>query len=348
MAAQKVFHYYSVITCPKFSLMLLRGQSSITKRCAQMYCKKYFSTLNYHNLSSLSCSFHTSFNSQKTLDLDVETTMSSTQMTSAIRQEASTIDKMALSVSDETIARCIRFFEGIEMSPPNIRSLLTSHPEIFWVEGTNQDMVLTFLSAYGLSNNHLCKVFKKFPAILELSTEKLDLVIENLRQIGIYSQNLPQLISDYPEIFLLSSNAIQKRSKQLRYLFKTVDVVMLIRKSPGILCEDWDNIEKKFHYVFGTMGITQPQIRYSNLFSYSLEHIQTRHLWVERCGLFRKFKAKEEKRLNPRLSSIIDTSDQDFAKKFGDMTVQEYKTFCKLVRNQIDRTDELSDLEEDE
>lgn len=347
--AVRHFFYCPLFVFPKFFKAPSLGSSLITKQRALIYCRLFssFTCLNtpMSNVSCLSYTQSFSTSSQNMLEIDAEITMSTKQMASAIQQEASAIDKMVLSLSEQDISKCIRFLEGIEMPPTNIQKLLASHPEILWIEEKTWEVILTFLSTYGLSNDILCQILEKFPTILQLPPRALNSVIESLRQIGIYDQSLQQIIKTYPEIFLLSPSTITKRTKQLGLLFKMDDVLLLIRKSPLILAENWENIEKKFHYVFGTMGITQPQMRHSNLFSYSLEHIQIRHLWVERCGFFKKCKAKEDKKLNPRLDLIIDSSDQNFAKKFGNMTLKEYKTFSKLVQNQIS---EHSDSEDEE
>ena len=347
MAVRHFFHH-SLLTYSKFCKSPSLQNSVITKQCVYRYWKA-FPLPNYFRVSPITCHICVSnfcSNSQKSLNIDAEIVMSPTQMISTIQQEASATNKMVFSISEEAICKYIKILEDINMPPANIMKLAISYPDILWVKENKWESILTFLSSYGLSNDQLCQILENFPNILQLSPGNLNLVIDSIRKIGIYDRNLPLIITSYPEIFLVSPTAILKRSKQLRSLFKTDDAILLIRKSPLILVEDWENVEKKFHYVFAVMGITQPQMRYSHLFSYSLEHIQTRHLWVERCGFFKKLKAKEDKKLNPRLSMIIDSSDQEFAKKFGNMTLKEYKTFYKLVQSQIDNSED-SDLEDE-
>ena len=130
---------------------------------------------------------------------------------------------------------------------------------------------------------------------------------------------------------------INARLKTLQELFKSDDVLELTIKSPQIIFEDFETIQEKFDYVFHTMGISQRQMVFSNMFNYSLRHIQTRHAFLERAGFFKKIKKdKGEINTNPLLQDIVGLSDKTFARKFGDMTELDYQTFTKYFALEIE------------
>ncbi|XP_036366580.1 transcription termination factor 4, mitochondrial isoform X3 [Octopus sinensis] len=254
----------------------------------------------------------------------------------SIKEKATHVDKMIASVPDKTICSYITILEGLNMPLDGIKALLGDNPELLKIPVKNWQNVLKTLNDYGIKNKPMLKTLHNYPLILGQNPNQLSTVFNSLRTLKISDNSLRQMITHNPEIVSFEPNLLVKRARELQTLFKMDDVILFIRKSPHILTEDWEMIRKKFNYVFSEMGITQPQMRYSNLFHHSLDHIRTRHLWVYRTGFFKKSKHKEEKQLNPRLDTILDLSDKEFAEKFGNMSKKDYQTFCKLLQQEIE------------
>lgn len=262
----------------------------------------------------------------------------------SIKERGTHIDKMIASVPDQTICSYITILEGLNMPLDEIKTFLGENPELLKISVRNWQNILQTLNDHGIKNKPLLKTLHNYPLILGQKPRQLSTVFNSLRTLKISDNSLRQMITYNPEIVSFEPNKLVERARKLQTLFKMDDVIFLIRKSPGILIEDWEVIMKKFNYVFSEMGITQPQMRYSNLFCHSLDHIRTRHLWVYRTGFFKKSKHKEEKQLNPRLDTILDLSDKKFAEKFGNMSNRDYQTFRKLLQQEIeDNSDDDDD-----
>ncbi|GAB1602056.1 transcription termination factor 4, mitochondrial-like [Argonauta hians] len=258
-----------------------------------------------------------------------------TEMVSGIKEKASTIDKMVLSIPDATVCRYISILANLKMPADKIKVFLGDNPEVLRIPLDNWQTVLDTLHNNGIKKQPLLKTLKNYPLILGENPKKLSRIFDGLRMLKISDNSLRQIISHQPGIVSLEQNMLLQKARKLQGLFKVDDVIFLIRKSPSILLDDWDTIQEKFHYVFSEMGITQPQMRHSNIFGHSLDHIRTRHLWVSRSGFFKKSKHKEDQDLNPRLGKILDTSDKEFASRFGNMSVRDYRTFRKLLHQEI-------------
>lgn len=113
--------------------------------------------------------------------------------------------------------------------------------------------------------------------------------------------------------------------------------------SPEVTIQSEQILEKKFKYLIEKMRIEIPEIVDSNVFSYDLEFIKIRHVFMERLGLYKvkslKKDAKNDKNTNPRLSKIVDSPNKRFATKLCYVTLEEYEVFQELLKREWERKD---------
>ena len=93
----------------------------------------------------------------------------------------------------------------------------------------------------------------------------------------------------------------------------------------------------KFQYVFFRMGITDnAEMTQAKIFKYPLAHIRCRHLALERLGLYAPpdnrgcFSTK-----NPKLTRIVDSTDNRFAEKVADISVEELQAFGRTLLEEV-------------
>lgn len=208
--------------------------------------------------------------------------------------------------------------------------------------------VVDILLEYGLKKEDITYVLDKHPNIIHKTKKEILLKIQMLQNEGLGIDTIMRMIGKQPALLDEDLSGLPQRIEDLKYLFKTKDTFRLLEKSPVLLYCHFDYIRERFNYVFTEMGISQPQMRYSALFSYSMEHIHARHMFLVRAGFFKKLKKKEGQRdFNPKLDQILDTSDEVFVKTFGNMSLTDYETFKKLLAKDRVVLKEVEDYTDD-
>lgn len=109
--------------------------------------------------------------------------------------------------------------------------------------------------------------------------------------------------------------------------------------SPNLIKENEAAIEDRYQYLTSIMRIEVPEIVKSEVFSKSLEEIKTRHMFLDRLGLFkpRSIRADpDEPTKNHRLYQIVDSSDKSFATKIARVSLFEWEVFQDLYRKELE------------
>lgn len=258
-----------------------------------------------------------------------------------------TMEKNGKIRDKDTLVGCIKHMFSLRLSPDQVEEFFTEdEEEIFWSDGFIP--VTDLLYRNGLTGRRICRLVTKHPKLLEISPDSIKQRMEHFRNLGFTSSDILQVIERCPEIIAFPMKNMNARIKELEALFKTEDVRELVKKSPTVLFDGMSVIKAKFHYVFDVMGITQRQMMNSRLFSYTLKHIQRRHIFLVRSGFYKERKKKGEINPNPFLSDIIDIPDEHFVRKYGKMSLLDYRAFCVLFDREIqqhvtDTDDEESD-----
>lgn len=211
---------------------------------------------------------------------------------------------------------------------------------------SNMKCLIECLVTYGFQPFQAIRIISNLPHLQEISAEVLMNSLKDLHQFGFTVDDVIEIVVNHPVILEKDVATISQRISDLKQRFKTSDTLTLIKTTPDLLFCDFSYIQDRFNYVFHEMGITQRQMMYSKLFTYPMEHIHTRHMFVVRAGYFRKVKSKDMQiSNNPTLDTILDLSDDEFVKKFGKMSVTDYHTFKKLLLRENNILKELENEE---
>ena len=248
-----------------------------------------------------------------------------------ILNNASKVDKNAQSLPLHMIQRKIRTLLDFGFLENEIRSILSSN--IGLLHESKLPEFITFLNEYGFQNSDIVKLLQSWDGSLNVNAQKkIETMYNTLLSFGLSNNQSLSLLAHNSQILSMSTRQVISRLNSLKELFKTQDVFTVVLKSPAVLLGDWETFHKTFEYVFHEMKITQPQMVKSQVFDSPLSHVKSRHLFLSRSGQWFTGKLRQgEKSPNPRLSEIVDTADGHFAKKFGNMGVWDYKTFCRLL-----------------
>lgn len=120
--------------------------------------------------------------------------------------------------------------------------------------------------------------------------------------------------------------------------------------SPNILIDSQHIINAKINYFDKNMRVDVTDVTKSTAFAHDLRTIETRHVFLERLGLYKKRSLKAdplEQSKNPRMHRIMDTTDDEFAEKVCSVTIDEFEVFKVLYEKEMNQRQSSNDDEND-
>ena len=204
---------------------------------------------------------------------------------------------------------------------------MTSVSRLLLQHGFGTGVVVSVLSKLPVKYHEDRPAFQHLPSLLDDS-------LMRLRTSNVFSEGtLINMLLISPAVLFTDIYTVLETHERLKQLFTSQHSTAIISKFPEIITQQWDVVEEKFNYAYFDMGCHQKEIVRSNLFSHTLEHIQDRHLFIFRTGNFvHSSKEPVETRLNPniKLSSIVDSSLEDFVQLCGVSDPEEFYAFLNI------------------
>ena len=175
---------------------------------------------------------------------------------------------------------------------------------------------------------------KDCPEIYQCSLEEVDRWVSLLLHHSFTRKDIEKLIKGFPWIFLID---IEKTIKVLHLIQENMEISRLELPrlcvgAPCVLFDDFEVTVDKHNYFFYTIGYKNlGEVFKSNVFAFSLEHIEQRHLFLSRRGqYFQYYRDGTVKRPNPSVTKAFCSSDEFFCEKVAKCDLNEYKLFQKV------------------
>merc|ERR1712168_229899 len=125
--------------------------------------------------------------------------------------------------------------------------------------------------------------------INKINCKNIIMALDVFRCCGFPAEDAQKLICYSPIFLSLTQNEIETRLNDLVTYFSKKYVYQLVANSPSTLIESWEDIESRIEYITRVMGLPIKSILATPyFFSYSLQHIKTRHVLLQRMGLYVK------------------------------------------------------------
>ncbi|KAL7028774.1 hypothetical protein ACKWTF_005989 [Chironomus riparius] len=242
----------------------------------------------------------------------------------------------------------------------NVNELLTVAPELSRYPAEQWEKSFNTLRRIGFNANKFAHMASQHPKILIKSEDKLSTAMNQWRAFNFGEKLTFQLLERYPE--LLDVRNFHLTNANLGVINSFVgqkNGYKVLRNSPNVATEQTDLLKEKIEYLQDVMRVDPVEVYKSDVFSYDLLKIKTRHMFLERLGMYFKKKQGDkndahEINKNPKLSKIVDSSDKRFATKLCHVTLEEYETFVDIYKEEIDKIEGRyqepyeQELEEDE
>ncbi|XP_019398582.1 PREDICTED: transcription termination factor 4, mitochondrial [Crocodylus porosus] len=207
------------------------------------------------------------------------------------------------------------------------------------------------LMLLGLYPNSVLRLLQGSPDMLRMSVKQLRDRGEHLRQLGLSEGHLKHVLSHCPTIFTLPGKKIDAivRLFKEKCLFTAEQVTEILRSCPNVLLKEPSDLEYKFQYVFFRMGVKHKDVVKSGFFQAPFAVIRSRHVFLERRGLYQTPDKKGQTQvINVKLKDIIRLSDKDFLAQVACASLEEYDVFKKLLAQEEEEEDRDSEDEDED
>lgn len=178
------------------------------------------------------------------------------------------------------------------------------------------------------------------PSLLHRKHESIIQSLETWRSSQFGEKLVLILIEKYPQLLDITDESdINIKIENLKkYAGGVKNVWRLFLNSPNLIVDKIRTTDIKIAYLTDVMNVDVAEVVKSSVFSNSFEEIRCRHVFLERLGLY-KTKSKKadpaEPSKNPKLYTIMDTSDKRFATKVAFVTLDEFEAFQELFKREL-------------
>lgn len=250
----------------------------------------------------------------------------------------------------ETIAKT-----GINFNLKHFNEIVRNSPELSSFAPELWKKSFDNLLSEGFDENKFLWMIESNPKLLYKDPTNLHQQLEDWRSFQFGSKITLELLETHPQ--LIGIKDIKELNRNIEIIKQFVqthkNVAKILINSPTAICDSPKLIQDKIKYFENDMQVEFTEVVKSSAFSLDLQTIKTRHVFLERLGLYEK-KTKKTKDLeskNPKIYQITDTSDKRFATKVCFVTLDEYETFVELFKKEtakkLDDEEDLDSLVED-
>lgn len=169
--------------------------------------------------------------------------------------------------------------------------------------------------------------------------------LEMWRSCQFSNTQFIELMVQCPELLEFSdSEQLKKRFADIEsFAHRNKNVWRLLMASPNILTDNIKTIYAKADYLVEVMDVDVSDACKSGVFASSLQKIKCRHMLLVRLGIY-KPKPKNQNPLdpnkNPRVTRIMDTPDDEFARKICQISMAELNAFNAYYIRELENTEE--------
>lgn len=192
-----------------------------------------------------------------------------------------------------------------------------------------------------------------YPTLLRIQRADLENRLEIWKACQMSKTQYFHLFTEQPALLECDDEAylVNRWTRLQQIAWTTKNVWRLLIQSPNVLFDDMASINEKADYILKTMHADMTDLVKSGSLSLPLDKIMARHVLLERLGIYKKPNPKAsvlDPDKNPRLMRIMDSSDDEFAKKVCGISLGELEVFYELHERELkELAKERADYNED-
>ncbi|XP_021402714.2 transcription termination factor 4, mitochondrial [Lonchura striata] len=199
----------------------------------------------------------------------------------------------------------------------------------------------------GLSAEAALALLERSPALLRLPAERLRERAEELRRLGMDGGRLQRAASRCPQLFHVPRKRLEAAVRLLRErcLFTAEQLREVLGTCPAVLLEEPRTLHHQFQYAYFRMGVQQKEMVKARLFQMPFAELRSRHIFLERRGLYETPHKGQTQTSNPKLKDILQLPEKDFLASLAYSTPEEFEVFKKLLAREEEEKEEEEDVD---
>ncbi|XP_068548794.1 transcription termination factor 4, mitochondrial [Anas acuta] len=200
----------------------------------------------------------------------------------------------------------------------------------------------------GLGAEAALGLLERSPELLRAAEGRLKERAEYLRRLGLGGGHLQRAAGRCPQVFTLPRRRMEAAVRVLREkcLFTAEQLTEVLQSCPGVLLEEPGSLQYHFQYAYFRMGVRQKEMVKARLFRTPFAELRTRHIFLERRGLYHTPVKGQTQSNNPKLKEVLHLPEKDFVVNLARATLEEYEVFKKLLAREEE--EEMKEEEEEE
>ncbi|KAJ9586047.1 hypothetical protein L9F63_020307 [Diploptera punctata] len=209
------------------------------------------------------------------------------------------------------------------------------------------------ITAYGFSKKSFMRMVTIYPALFKMVENKEFVpAMENWMHCDLGYDNMMVLLATQPQFLAVDRKELEERIPLLKSILKKKKrewyLVKLLRNCPLLMYQDLRDVRAKIDYIEQIMKIDfkKENMAKCHTFNRSLDEIQTRHIFLERAGIYirpprtvkgtKLQQAQQPWSKNPFLFKITDTTSENFISKVApELSVEELDVFREMYKEEI-------------
>ncbi|KAL3998301.1 mTERF family protein [Acanthocheilonema viteae] len=239
----------------------------------------------------------------------------------------------------EAVTKAFRLLLDIGIQPEFIIDSCVSVPQLFvslTQKGETSIQIIELIVDFcQLTYEDSIRIFATYnEELLSTGPEEIQKCMEVLDLYGFQDKKLGEAICSCPALlFAQKSSKLAQNAENLFSHFSKNQLYSLLKSSPEILLGDTNETEDKIEYIYCYMLMDGDDFAScTNLAQISLEELMDRHEFLLKTGIYKTpdIKRPQLKMKNPKLKKILDISEEQFAKKIGHVSLEEWYLFREL------------------
>lgn len=204
----------------------------------------------------------------------------------------------------------------------------------------------------GFTPENAFTVIRKHPYVVRYQPQQLLQTLEMWRGCQFSNNQFIELMVQCPELLeFTDANQLERRSSEILSFAQTPkNLWRLLMASPNILTDNIQMIYAKADYLLDVMDVDITDMVKSGVFASSLEKIKCRHLLLVRLGFY-KPRPKDQNPLDPnknlRIARIMDTPDDEFARRICQISMSEVRAFNAYCTRELEEAKDDAEEEVD-
>ena len=215
------------------------------------------------------------------------------RVTRTVKRIQEKLHEQSVKFGDEhvTVFTELLFESGF---PENhVENLLLSQLKVLRSTTGVLQSAISLLKNRGFLIHQIAPVLASHPNLFSGDIGSLQNTIDTLSGLGFKDGRVQDMISRAPELMTVTTNQFTHHIFRFQELFSRTETIKLLSRCPGLLLERWSSLSAKAEYAKEEMGLSDlASLLHCDLLTHPLIHIQTRHTFLTRAGLYPKVRSK--------------------------------------------------------